>query len=156
MNSGKYPLIYKIKIPLFQKTECLVPTMATHSSILAWRAPWTEDPGRVQFMELQSQAQLKQVSSGSSVLCSVSWKVIGHMCHSVSKRILTQKEDSHSLPCPLTWKGKPLPVPLTSFSDLMPIKGCHWQLSWKIKLTEKRARESEKVRPEGGVRNLPL
>ena len=33
--------------------------MATHSSILAWKIPWTEDPGRLQSMEQQkSQAQL--------------------------------------------------------------------------------------------------
>ena len=28
--------------------------MATHSSILAWRIPWTEDPGRLQSMGSQS------------------------------------------------------------------------------------------------------
>ena len=27
--------------------------VATHSSTLAWRIPWTEEPGRLQFMELQ-------------------------------------------------------------------------------------------------------
>ena len=27
--------------------------MATHSSILAWRIPWTEEPGELQFMGLQ-------------------------------------------------------------------------------------------------------
>ena len=27
--------------------------MATHSSILAWRIPWTEEPGRLQSMRLQ-------------------------------------------------------------------------------------------------------
>ena len=27
--------------------------MATHSSILAWRIPWTEEPGRLQFVGLQ-------------------------------------------------------------------------------------------------------
>jgi len=27
--------------------------MATHSSILAWRIPWTEKPGGLQFMRLQ-------------------------------------------------------------------------------------------------------
>ena len=27
--------------------------MATHSSILAWRVPWTEEPGRLQSMGLQ-------------------------------------------------------------------------------------------------------
>ena len=27
--------------------------MATHSSILAWRTPWTKEPGGLQSMELQ-------------------------------------------------------------------------------------------------------
>ena len=27
--------------------------MATHSSILAWKIPWTEDPGRLQSMGSQ-------------------------------------------------------------------------------------------------------
>ena len=27
--------------------------MATHSSILAWRIPWTDEPGRLQSIELQ-------------------------------------------------------------------------------------------------------
>ena len=29
--------------------------MATYSSILAWKTPWTEEPGRLQSMGLQSQ-----------------------------------------------------------------------------------------------------
>ena len=29
--------------------------MATHSSILAWEISWTEEPGGLQSMELQSQ-----------------------------------------------------------------------------------------------------
>ena len=29
--------------------------MATHSSILAWRSPWTEEPGGSQSLESQSQ-----------------------------------------------------------------------------------------------------
>ena len=32
---------------------------ATHSSILSWEIPWTEEPGRLQYMGLQkSQTQL--------------------------------------------------------------------------------------------------
>ena len=31
---------------------------ATHSSILAWEVPWTEEPGRLQSMGLQSQTGL--------------------------------------------------------------------------------------------------
>ena len=33
--------------------------MATHSSILAWRIPWTEDPGRLQFMGLPKESDIK-------------------------------------------------------------------------------------------------
>ena len=29
--------------------------MATHSSILAWRIPWTEEPGGLQFMGSQRE-----------------------------------------------------------------------------------------------------
>ena len=37
--------------------------MATHSSILTWRTPWTEKPGRLQSMGSQkSQTQLKRLS----------------------------------------------------------------------------------------------
>ena len=35
--------------------------MATHSSILAWRIPWTEESGGLQSMGLQSQTRLKQL-----------------------------------------------------------------------------------------------
>ena len=32
--------------------------VTTHSSILAWEIPWTEEPGGLQFMGSQSQTQL--------------------------------------------------------------------------------------------------
>ena len=37
--------------------------MATHSSIFAWRIPWTEGPVRLQSMGLQSQTQLSDFHS---------------------------------------------------------------------------------------------
>ena len=50
-------------LPAMQQTEVrslgqedpLEKGMATHSSILAWRIPWTEEPGRLQSTGLQSQ-----------------------------------------------------------------------------------------------------
>ena len=36
--------------------------MATHSSILAWRIPWTEEPGGLQLMGSQSWTQLKRLT----------------------------------------------------------------------------------------------
>ena len=37
-------------LPVMQETQVrsLEKGMATHSSILAWRIPWTENPGRLQ------------------------------------------------------------------------------------------------------------
>ena len=35
--------------------------MATHSSILVWRIPWTEEPSRLQSMCRKSQTQLSTV-----------------------------------------------------------------------------------------------
>ena len=37
-------------------------SMATHCSILSWRTPWTEEPGGLQSMGLQSQTRLAYVS----------------------------------------------------------------------------------------------
>ena len=39
--------------------------MATHPSILAWRIPWTEEPGGLPSMGSDSQTLLKQLSSSS-------------------------------------------------------------------------------------------
>ena len=35
--------------------------MATHSSILAWRIPWTEEPGWLQPMRLQNRTRLSDI-----------------------------------------------------------------------------------------------
>ena len=37
--------------------------MVTHSSILAWRIPWTEKPGRLQSTGLQSRTRLSDFTS---------------------------------------------------------------------------------------------
>ena len=36
--------------------DALEKEMATHSSILAWEIPWTEEPDRLQFMGSQESA----------------------------------------------------------------------------------------------------
>ena len=61
--------------------------MAPHSSPLAWRIPWTEEPGGLQSMGLQSQTRLsdftltfhfhaleKEMATHSSVLA---WRIPG-------------------------------------------------------------------------------
>ena len=38
--------------------------MATHSSILAWKIPWTEEPGRLQSMGLKELGTTEQLTLG--------------------------------------------------------------------------------------------
>ena len=38
---------------MLKLTFCLEKEMATHSSALAWKIPWTEEPGRLQSMGSQ-------------------------------------------------------------------------------------------------------
>ena len=42
--------------------------MATHSSILAWRIPWTEEPGRLQSLGLRESDMTEQLSTHSHSL----------------------------------------------------------------------------------------
>ena len=42
--------------------------MATHSSILAWRIPWTGEPGRLQSMVSQSQIRPKRLGTWLDLL----------------------------------------------------------------------------------------
>ena len=54
-------------VPSLSREDPLEKEMATHSSILAWKIPWTEDPGGLQSMgsqrvghDLATKQQLRQ------------------------------------------------------------------------------------------------
>ena len=41
------PAMWEISVQSLGREDPLEKGMATHSSILAWRIPWTEEPGRL-------------------------------------------------------------------------------------------------------------
>ena len=47
------PAVQETQVQSLGWEDSLEKEMATHSSILAWRIPWTEDPGRLLFTGLQ-------------------------------------------------------------------------------------------------------
>ena len=55
--------------PLGQE-DPLEKEMATHSSTLAWKIPWTEEAGRLQSMGLQSETRLSNFTISSVQLLS--------------------------------------------------------------------------------------
>ena len=46
------------RVPSLSWEDPLEEGTARFSSVLAWKIPWTEEPGRLQFMGLQSQTRL--------------------------------------------------------------------------------------------------
>ena len=49
----RLPAVWEIWVRSLGWKDPLEKEMATHSSILAWRIPWTEKPGRLQSMGSQ-------------------------------------------------------------------------------------------------------
>ena len=47
----------KTQVQFLGQEDALEKEMATHSSVLAWEIPWTEEPGGLQYMRLQRVGQ---------------------------------------------------------------------------------------------------
>ena len=47
------PAMQEMQVRSLGQKDPLEKGMATHSSVLAWRFPWTEEPGGLQSMESQ-------------------------------------------------------------------------------------------------------
>ena len=56
----RQPTMRETRVQSLGQEGPLEKEMATHSSILAWDIPWTEEPGRLQSMESQSQDMTKR------------------------------------------------------------------------------------------------
>ena len=47
------PVMQEMQVQSLGWEDSLEKEMAAHSSILAWRSPWTEEPGRLESIGLQ-------------------------------------------------------------------------------------------------------
>ena len=53
----RLPTVWETRVRSLGREDPLEKEMATHSSTLAWKIPWTEKPGRLQSMGLQRVRQ---------------------------------------------------------------------------------------------------
>ena len=53
------PAMWETQVQSLGQEDSLQKGMATHSSILAWRIPWAEEPGRLLSMRVQSDTTEK-------------------------------------------------------------------------------------------------
>ena len=51
------PAMQGTQVRFLGQEDALEKGMATHSSILTWKIPWTEEPGELQFMGSQRVGQ---------------------------------------------------------------------------------------------------
>ena len=83
------PVMHEMWVGSLGREDLQEEGMATHSSILARRIPWTEEPGGLQCTGLQSRTQLKRLSMhtrdkfqvGSCMVWNepVTWPGLGRM-----------------------------------------------------------------------------
>ena len=64
------PAVWETQVQYLGQEDLLEKEMATHSSILAWKMPWTEEPGGIQSMWVTEESdtiwQLKSNSKAAS------------------------------------------------------------------------------------------
>ena len=55
------PTMQETQVQSLDQEDTLEKEMATHSSTLAWKIPWTEEPGRLQSMGSQESDTTEQL-----------------------------------------------------------------------------------------------
>ena len=64
----RLPTMWETRVQILGREDLLEKEMATHSSILAWKIPWTEEPGSLQSMGLQRVEHNRVVSLSLALL----------------------------------------------------------------------------------------
>ena len=62
------PAMWETWVRFLNREDALEKGMATHSSILAWRIPWTEKPSGLQSMGLQRVGHNRATNTHTNVL----------------------------------------------------------------------------------------
>ena len=81
------PAMWETWVRSWDQEDPLVKGMAAHSSILAWRIPWTEEPGRLPSMGSQrvGHAQAANTRHGFKEACRMLKWFCGFDCDSVKQ-----------------------------------------------------------------------
>ena len=69
------PAVQETQVPFLGQEDPPEKGMATHSSILVWRIPWTEEPGGLQPMGLQRATNMTEALTNNNLTFGVLLKI---------------------------------------------------------------------------------
>ena len=72
------PAMQETRVGSLGWVDTLEKEMATHSSILAWRIPWTEEPGGLQSMGLQRVSDMTEQLTLLHASAALKFSPCGH------------------------------------------------------------------------------
>ena len=80
------PAMQETQVRSLGREDPLEKEMATHSTILAWKIPWTEEPGGLQSMGLQRVGH-DWATNTSTLYSCLKWLILYYMnCTSIKKK----------------------------------------------------------------------
>ena len=142
------PVMWEMWVWYLGWEDLLEESMATHSTILAWRIPWTEEPDELQSVESQSRTWLKWLGRHSRIYVYVlglscsTWDLslwpegfsLVVMCRLSSCGVRAPGSEGsvvvvHGLSCPMTL-GLPLVAQLVENPPAMQ-ETWVWSLGWE-------------------------
>ena len=100
------PTMQKIRVRSLGREDSLEKEMATHSSTLAWKIPWREQPGKQQTVHgvTKSQTLLSNFTFFPS-LSSVQFSSVHFSCSVVSDSLRPHEPQHARPPCPSPTPG---------------------------------------------------
>ena len=134
--------------------------MATHSSILAWRIPWTEEPGRLQSMGSQrvghdwSNLACTHMFSSVQFSCSVmSDSLRPHESQNARPHCSSPTPRVYSNSCPSRWWCHP-----AISSSVVPFSSClqHFPASGSFPMSQLFTSGGQSIRVSASASVLPM
>ena len=137
---------HEVRVCSLGREDPLEKEMATHSSILAWRIPWTEEPGGLQFMWLQESdacMRAKSLQSCSTLCGPMDCSPPGSSVHGILQtRILEWVAMPSS-------KGSSQPRDQTQVSASLAAWFFTTSATWETHESESHSVVSDSLRPHG-------
>ena len=82
-------------VPSLDQEDPLEKEMATHSSILAWRIPWTEEPGGLQSMGSEESDTTERLSMLTLIVPPIQRVILKLKCESASLKVVHRWTSVH-------------------------------------------------------------